>query len=342
MTEKQKGVAFEAASEPHIVPRDMKSRIFSETKDHDVRRQLSMAADSNVTNFIGGKMSSATTVIFMLNSLTGLSLLTLPYGFSQCGLVLGALILFLCMTMAYITATFMCEALTIANALQYETAEVTYVESNKPLMAKLSAEHKEAMKSNPELCRHVTSDGSSAVHGSPSEPLLGKRATVADFVDEMRSANPLSEFKIRERVELGPMGEMVLTTRNAKIMAAGIYIMILSFTYGTATALVVTVNVTLGNVYCSAVSLLGGGACDTPEGISKDLAYHLSVAVSFCVTLPLCFADVQKTKKVYSGHHGLSIYSNLFLALRVQLEICRTFSRRRSSRSPRRAALVEA
>lgn len=46
----------------------------------------------------------------MMNSLTGLSLLTLPYGFAEAGLLLGALIILGSMIISFMTATFMCEA----------------------------------------------------------------------------------------------------------------------------------------------------------------------------------------------------------------------------------------
>ena len=54
-------------------------------------------------------------VIFMLNSLTGLSLLTLPYGFGEAGLLLGALIILGCMIISFMTATFMCDWLRHGN-----------------------------------------------------------------------------------------------------------------------------------------------------------------------------------------------------------------------------------
>ena len=48
-------------------------------------------------------------VIFMMNSLTGLSLLTLPYGFGEAGFLLGALIILGCRIISFMTATFMCD-----------------------------------------------------------------------------------------------------------------------------------------------------------------------------------------------------------------------------------------
>lgn len=243
--------------------------VFREAKSDELIKKMSFAADERVVNKIGSKMSPCTSVIFMLNSLTGLSLLTMPYGFVNCGLVLGALIVFVCMVISYVTATFMVEALTIANALSYEAAEQQALENEGPDFRQTL--HKEKLDA----------------------PLIQHANTIQAFQDENRIVNASHEFKIRERVELGPMGEQVLHTgKRAKATATAIYIMILSFTYGTATALVVTVNQSLSATVASALELAGSTAP------SENILYHACLVVSFVITLPLCFANLQNTKKV--------------------------------------------
>eukprot|EP00930_Biecheleria_cincta_P006299 TRINITY_DN107295_c0_g1_i1.p1 TRINITY_DN107295_c0_g1~~TRINITY_DN107295_c0_g1_i1.p1 ORF type:complete len:551 (-),score=97.69 TRINITY_DN107295_c0_g1_i1:73-1692(-) len=253
--------------------------VFREAKSDEFVKKLSFAADEKVVDKIGSKMPPCTAVIFMLNSLTGLSLLTMPYGFVNCGLVLGGLIVFVCMVISYVTATFMVEALTIANALSYEAAEQQALENEGPEFRQNLHEEKLAQ----------TREGYPAV----KTPLLEQQNTIQAFQDENRVLNAAHEFKIRERVELGPMGELVLTTgRRSKATATAIYIMILCFTYGTATALVVTVNQSLSHTVASALELAGYTAP------SENLTYHACVLVSFVITLPLCFANLQNTKKV--------------------------------------------
>lgn len=256
-----------------VVPPTMSQPgMFREAKSDDFIKKLSFAADQKVVNKIGSKMSPCTSVIFMLNSLTGLSLLTMPYGFVNCGLVLGALIVFMCMVISYVTATFMVEALTIANALSYEAAEQQALEKEGPEFRQNLHEEKLAQT---------------------QEPLLEHRNTIQAFQDENRALNASHEFKIRERFELGTMGELLFTTgKRAKATATAIYIMILCFTYGTATALVVTVNQSLSHTVASALELAG---LSVP---SENLTYHACVVVSFVITLPLCFANLQNTKKV--------------------------------------------
>lgn len=262
-----------------IVPPAMSQPgVFREANSEELIKKLSFAANEKVVNKIGSKMSPCTSVIFMLNSLTGLSLLTMPYGFVNCGLVLGALIVFMCMVISYVTATFMVEALTIANALSYEAAEQQALENEGPEFRQTL--HEEKLASQRE--------------GIPAAktPLL-HQDTIQAFQSENRILNASHEFKIRERVELGPMGELVLTTgKRAKATAAAIYIMILSFTYGTATALVVTVNQSLSATVASALELAGFTAP------SENIIYHACLVVSFMITLPLCFANLQNTKKV--------------------------------------------
>ena len=64
--------------------------VFGDFGQRALLRAFSSQADSMVSEAIGAKMGFSLAVIFMLNSLTGLSLLTLPYGFSRCGFLVGA------------------------------------------------------------------------------------------------------------------------------------------------------------------------------------------------------------------------------------------------------------
>lgn len=256
----------------------MKKPVFAESSNKGLLRKFSETANTLGGSGVGAKMSFGTSVIFMLNSLTGLSLLTLPYGFGQTGFFMGALLLFGSMALAFVTATFMCEALTIANALTYEEAERQVIEAEPGMRDRLRLQLKNPRASTADL----------------KEKLLGGRLrdTVGAFQAEIRANNVESEFKIRERVELGQMGELVLHSDGNKMMATLIYVMIISFTYGTASALTVTVNESLSHTACSVIGLASPGtACD------EDFAYKCSVFVAFFITLPLCFADLQKTKK---------------------------------------------
>lgn len=257
------------------------SRIFPETKNEDFRRQFSVAAEQRVKNVLGTKLNFKEGVLFMLNSLTGLSLLTLPYGFAKAGLLLGALIVLGSLLISFMTATFMCEALTIANALEYEEAEKEVLEEQSP-----------------EVRQHLR-DAMDVAQGALRKKLLEfdheqrdafRGKTVEIFQAENRVKNPDREFKIRERVELGAVGERVLTSGRRKMLGALIYIMILAFTYGTMAALVVTVNQSLAHTVLGAANLMGFFS------LEEDGVYTCCVVVVFFITLPLCFQNLQKTK----------------------------------------------
>jgi len=256
---------------------------------------MSKAVDGNVKNKIGSKMSPGTSVVFMLNSLTGLSLLTMPYGFTQSGVVLGGLIVIGCMAISFMTATMTIEALSISNALIYEETEDDFIKSK-------GDDFREGL--------HQEFKAATPTNKGTKEPLL-RGDTLSAFKEENRIVNARSEFKIRERVELGATGELVLHSGSrAKVTATLIYIMILSFTYGTASALVVTVNQSLSHTVLSVIELLGY------DGPDAQLTYMVCVVITFCITLPLCFANLQNTKKF-----TMVIMCFRFLAIAVLLVI---------------------
>ena len=59
--------------------------------------------------------------VYIFNLVIGVGALSLPKAFSQAGLILGTLLLFMLAFMSYMTATFMIEAMAAANAIfRYE------------------------------------------------------------------------------------------------------------------------------------------------------------------------------------------------------------------------------
>jgi len=249
------------------------SKIFEEAEDFKLLRQFSFLADKMVTSSIGTSMTPTTCTIFLLNSLTGLCLLTLPYGFAQAGLLFGTLFLFVCMLLSYITATFMCEALTIANALMYEKAEREVIETMPCVRERL---HEEYNANTPIAA---------------SSPLLARRGTMDAFASEVRSRHPESEFKIRERVELGQMGEMALHSARNTYLATMVYVVFTLYTIGSSIALTVTVNESLAHTVETVLAMALPG-----HTWSGDAIYRICVLVSFSVALPLCFSNLQKTR----------------------------------------------
>lgn len=247
---------------------------FQESIDKPLLREFSIKADEHVQSSIGASVSPTMGVIFVLNSVTGLSLLTLPFGFQQAGLVLGSLILVGCVGLSFVTMTFMTEALTIANAMTYEQAEretlQKHVQDGSNVLSRLHQEKADLLKAKPQL---------------------QSRNTLELFFEEVMRENPAREFKIRERVEVGAMGERVVHNRRGKVLSYGIYVVVLAFTIGTAIALTVTVNSSLSHTICHGVEILGLPPLD------PNKVYPFCVVGQFLLTLPLCFTDLQKTKQ---------------------------------------------
>jgi amino acid permease len=62
------------------------------------------------------KYTSPIAFIFIFNLIVGTGVLTLPYGFNEAGIGYGLIILFVCGFLGYVTATFLIEGMSIANA----------------------------------------------------------------------------------------------------------------------------------------------------------------------------------------------------------------------------------
>lgn len=90
--------------------------------DSKLMRQFSFVGQSRIRSPVGESISPLASLVFLMNSMTGISILTLPYAFSKAGLLLGSLIMSSCAFVAFITATFMCEAFAIASGIRYDEA----------------------------------------------------------------------------------------------------------------------------------------------------------------------------------------------------------------------------
>ena len=56
--------------------------------------------------------------IYIFNLIVGIGALTLPIAFSQAGLIIGTILMVVLCALAYVTATYVIEAMSVANALQ--------------------------------------------------------------------------------------------------------------------------------------------------------------------------------------------------------------------------------
>lgn len=258
--------------------------IFQENRSKSFLHRLSFLADHKVESSVGAKLKPMTVWVFAVNSMTGLSVLTIPLCVQQAGLVLGSLIIFLCMAVCFVTVTFILEALTLANAISYEQAECHLLNSDETARRKIS-------KTKQQFIQNMEKSLSEEGH-DPSQALLPRADTLDLFSEEVRRLNAAREFKIRDRVEVGAMGERVFYHMGptGKVVSLCMYTIILAFTIGTILGLTVLVNSSLAQTICQSMKLLEAGACDS------HAVYQRCVLGTFICTLPLCFADLQKTK----------------------------------------------
>ena len=56
--------------------------------------------------------------IYIFNLIVGVGALALPIAFSQAGLIIGTILMVILCSLAYVTATYVIEAMSVANALQ--------------------------------------------------------------------------------------------------------------------------------------------------------------------------------------------------------------------------------
>lgn len=63
-------------------------------------------------------MSPQFAFIYIFNLIVGVGALALPIAFSQAGLIIGTILMVILCSLAYMTTTYVIEAMSVANALQ--------------------------------------------------------------------------------------------------------------------------------------------------------------------------------------------------------------------------------
>jgi len=170
---------------------------------------------------VGDSISPTESLVFLMNSMTGISILTLPYAFSKAGFLLGLVIMSACMLVAFITATFMCEAFAIATGIQYDQA--------------------------------VEQEAS----GQPADPAGPHQALLQSYGTDSSPDARDRKFKFRERMEMGYLGELLF---KQKVLIGGVYGVMVAQMYGSNTVLCVIVNKALSHAVESIMQMCGSTA----------------------------------------------------------------------------------
>eukprot|EP00421_Protoceratium_reticulatum_P029032 CAMPEP_0168468606 /NCGR_PEP_ID=MMETSP0228-20121227/57791_1 /TAXON_ID=133427 /ORGANISM="Protoceratium reticulatum, Strain CCCM 535 (=CCMP 1889)" /LENGTH=361 /DNA_ID=CAMNT_0008484365 /DNA_START=152 /DNA_END=1233 /DNA_ORIENTATION=- len=184
--------------------------------------------------------------------------LTLPFAFAQAGFVLGGGFLAICAVMGYITATYIIETLVLGNVALFEAAE-------ENLLAGETIEEPEAS---------------------------GRTPTAKELSGEYIQKRPDKVFKIRERIELGEMGQRMLPRGLHSLL----YTLLFMHTFGTLCVYSVTVITSVETLLPSA------------------WRSHELVCVCFgAAVFPLCFADMQKLRSLQSWIMAMRVVAILAL-----------------------------
>eukprot|EP00971_Amphidinium_carterae_P314080 6242623-Amphidinium_carterae.1 len=241
-----------------------KSIAFADLRRLSLVRRASFLADESVEGKVGIKIGDFVAGIFASNSLTGIGVLTVPFAFKEAGWLLGLTTLLVCMFMAFITGTYIIEAEAIANAMHYAEGVGHLAED---LLPKLKDE-----------CVQQ--------HADPSD-------AVRLFQGASLKSNSDSAFKIRDRIEVGTIGERLLSNRVARGL---VYLAIICFIYGSLSAFVVTVNTSLSHTLASMLAV-GCKRWTCPWKGDAAALYPFCLVATFLLAFKLCLGDLQKTKK---------------------------------------------
>ncbi|XP_055340503.1 transmembrane protein 104-like [Paramacrobiotus metropolitanus] len=220
----------------------------------------------------GSSYSPAVGFFFIFNLIVGTGALTLPKAFSQAGYVLGTIVLSIIGFMSYISATFVLESMSNANAILRIKKFDTSVGKD---------EETESSRGERESSPEIISD---------HEPLIDTRELLPE---------DSTVFQIRKRIELGQMAGMFYRRIGIYLFYACMVI----YLFGDLAIYATAVPKSLRDIACTFVNgssvfnMTEDDPCwATAENLSRRNAYRIFVAVFACTLGPFLFFNVQKTK----------------------------------------------
>ncbi|CAF1291349.1 unnamed protein product [Adineta ricciae] len=220
-----------------------------------------------------GSFSQSTGMIYVFNIIVGTGALTLPNAFHEGGYVLSTLILLILGFFSYVTATYMIEAMAIANFMRRKTF-------NRRLGTIITP----------------TSDEEENVDQSDRAALLppainGEDVYISTGTDERHS------FDIVEKVEMGEMASMFLNKLGLIIF----YVCISLYLFGDLTIYGSAVPKSIRDAICTyepmnCTKVDMYDLCWESSRLTRHHVYQIFVAVFFCTLGLFVFGNAQKTK----------------------------------------------
>lgn len=264
---------------------------------------------------VGSQYSVLAGGVFLFNLIVGIGAVTMPQGLQAAGVGLGTIVLLLIGFASFMTATWVVEALAIANALFsfLQTSEKSVEgslnldphddnDSNQLSYYGFSAAETDHLLPSSSLL--PSDDGTDSEEADlPSERLLEGASGSSDGSGwatlperDGYTVNPLavysrahhwwyvptgleSRFRIRRRFEFGTMSELFFGVWVQRLF----YLVLAIYLFGDLAIYAVSVPVSLAQV-------TGGWG-----GIDANDVYYLYLAIFAGLAVPFCFFDFQKT-----------------------------------------------
>ncbi|CAF3793330.1 unnamed protein product [Rotaria sordida] len=230
---------------------------------------------STQTKTVEATFSQRTGMIYIFNIIVGTGALALPKGFHEGGYVLSSLLLIILGVFSYITATYIIEAMAIANFMRRKTATRCL-----------------------NTIASTTSDEEENVDESDQASLL-PRAINDDDIDIYVSTETQirHDFDIVEKVEMGEMAEMFLNKLGLVIF----YVCISLYLFGDLAIYGSAVPKSIRDVICTyepanCTNITMHHLCWANSSLTRHNVYQIFVAVFFCTLGIFVFGNAQKTK----------------------------------------------
>ncbi|UJR31131.1 hypothetical protein I4U23_018638 [Adineta vaga] len=222
---------------------------------------------------VDGSFSQSTGMIYIFNIIVGTGALALPKAFHEGGYVLSTLLLLILAFFSYISATYMIEAMAIANFMRRKTV-------NRRLGTIITA----------------NSDDEDVVDQSDRAALLPSAINSED-VYISTGTDERHDFDIVEKIEMGEMANMFLNKLGLIIF----YFCISLYLFGDLAIYGSAVPKSIRDAICTyepvnCTNMTIDDLCWESSTLTRHHVYQIFVAVFFCTLGLFVFGNAQKTK----------------------------------------------
>ncbi|CAF0877689.1 unnamed protein product [Adineta steineri] len=222
---------------------------------------------------VEGSFSQSTGMIYIFNIIVGTGALALPKAFHEGGYVLSTLLLLILGFFSYISATYMIEAMAIANFMRRKT-------HNRRLGTIVPP----------------TSDEEEQIEESDRAALLPGTINNEEVYISPQTQEK-HEFDIVEKIEMGEMANMFLNQIGLIIF----YICISLYLFGDLAIYGSAVPKSIRDVICTyepnpCTNITINDLCWASSSLTRHHVYQIFVALFFCTLGLFVFGNAQKTK----------------------------------------------